>query len=78
MEPERIQLCEGNRQKGAHIPEFWSLEGETIDGDLIYETPDGCNVTAIKRYAKNLLKELEGGHIDILWEGNFLNCIVEI
>lgn len=60
------------------MPEFWSLEGETIDGDLIYETPDGCNVTAIKRYAKNLLKELGGGHIDILWEGDFLSCSVEV
>ena len=52
-------------------PEFWSLEGETIDGDLIYETPDGTmSIDKVRAYAKDILKQEGGGHIDIFFEGD--------
>lgn len=60
-------------------PEFWSLEGETVDGDLIYETPGGrmplCDVIG---HAKEILKENGGGHIDIFFEGDEFIEDVEI
>lgn len=60
------------------MPEYWIFEGETVDGDLIYKDIDGCNVTAAKYYAKKFLKEVGGGHIDILWNGDFVSCFVEV
>lgn len=52
-------------------PEFWSLEGETVDGDLIYETSDGTmSLHDVIDLAKEILEENGGGHIDIFFEGD--------
>ena len=59
-------------------PEFWSLEGETIDGDLIYETSNGCSLKKVKAYATQILKQYGGGHIDIFFEGDTFICDVEV